>query len=149
MKKILVFLFVLFTAVAFAVPQQKTENLDTPIGVWKTIDDETKEAKSHVEIFESKGVLYGKIIKLLLKPPDTVCDKCQGSRKNKPVLGMIILWGLKQDGKEYTGGDILDPDKGKTYSCKIEVLDGGQKLKVRGFIGFSLLGRTQFWYRVK
>lgn len=122
----------------------------SPIGKWRTIDDKTKKEKSIVEIYSSGGVLYGKILQLL-QPEDQgkICDKCPGADKNKPTVGLVIIKGLKQDGDEYSGGTILDPKEGKVYKCKIEVLDNGNKLKVRGFIGFSLIGRNQFWYRVQ
>jgi uncharacterized protein (DUF2147 family) len=122
----------------------------SPIGKWKTIDDKTKKEKSIVEIYSEGGKLYGKILELL-QPEDKgkICDKCPGADKNKPTVGLIIIKGLQQDGDEYAGGTILDPKEGKIYKCKIEVLDNGNKLKVRGFIGFSLIGRNQFWYRVK
>ncbi len=125
---------------------------NSPIGVWKNIDDETNEAKSHIQIFKGKdGKIYGKIIKLLTDEPDSKCDECKGELYNKPVVGMTIIYGLTYDKKsgEYTGGQILDPGNGKFYKCYIKVLDGGKKLKVRGYIGFAALGRTQYWYRLQ
>jgi uncharacterized protein (DUF2147 family) len=123
----------------------------SPIGRWKTIDDSTGKEKSVVQIYEENGKLYGKIEKLLNpKPedPDPKCDKCEGDLKDQKVIGLRILWELKKDGDEWSGGTILDPENGKTYKCYIAVYDGGQKLKVRGYVGFSLLGRTQNWVRV-
>lgn len=120
----------------------------TVIGKWKTIDDETGEAKSIVEVYEQSGKIYGKIIKILRKEHvNDVCSLCPGANKNKPILGMVIINGLKKDGDEYKGGTILDPTTGKTYKCNI-TLDGVDKLKLRGFIGISLLGRTQYWSRI-
>ena len=119
----------------------------TPVGKWKTIDDSSHKAKSIVEIWEHRGKLYGKITKLFLEPnedQDPKCDKCKGAKKNQRVIGMVILEGLYQDGDEWKGGSILDPDNGKTYKCKMSVEKG--KLKVRGFIGVSALGRTQYWH---
>ncbi|MXR35442.1 DUF2147 domain-containing protein [Craterilacuibacter sinensis] len=116
------------------------------VGTWKTIDDETKQPKALVQISESAGgELSGKIIKLFNKP-EAVCDKCEGANKDKPVVGMNILWGLKKDGNSWTGGKILDPKSGKVYSAKMK-LEGDNKLEVRGFIGMALLGRTQVWER--
>ncbi|AYN03395.1 DUF2147 domain-containing protein [Flavobacterium sp. 140616W15] len=118
------------------------------IGKWKTIDDETGEAKSIVEVYEQSGKIYGKIIRILRKEHvNDVCSLCPGANKNKPILGMVIINGLKKDGDEYKGGTILDPTTGKTYKCNI-TLDGVDKLKLRGFIGISLLGRTQYWSRI-
>jgi len=118
----------------------------TPVGKWKTIDDSSHKAKSIVEIWEHRGKLYGKIIKLITEPgedPDPKCDKCKGDKKDKKVIGMVIVEGLSREGDEWKGGSILDPDNGKTYKCKMSLEKG--KLKVRGFIGVSLLGRTQYW----
>lgn len=124
-------------------------NAQTVIGKWKTFDDETKEAKSIVEIYESNGKIYGKIIQILnLAKKDMKCTSCTGADKNKPVLGLIILKGLSKSGDDYSGGKILDPSNGKEYKCNVS-LDGKDKLKVRGYIGFSALGRTQVWERVK
>lgn len=123
----------------------------TPVGKWKTIDDETKQPKSIVEIFEKDGVLYGRIDKLFRNADEDQnpkCDKCSGDKKDQLILGMQILNGLKKDSDtKWEDGEILDPKNGKTYSCKVELVEDGKKLKVRGFIGFSLLGRTQMWER--
>jgi uncharacterized protein (DUF2147 family) len=120
------------------------------VGRWTTIDDETKQPKSVITIWEENGKLFGKIEKLFRAPTEEqnpVCDKCDGALKNQPIIGMTILRDLKKDGEEWTGGTVLDPANGKTYKCKIAVEDGGKKLKVRGYIGFSLIGRTQYWVR--
>lgn len=138
------FLTILFVAVAgvFSAQAQVT-------GKWKTIDDETGQAKSIVEIYESNGKIYGKVVEILNPAKkNSKCDKCKGADKGKPIEGLVIIKGLKKDGNEWTDGDILDPQKGKLYSCTIE-LDGKDKLKVRGYMGVSLLGRTQVWHRVK
>jgi uncharacterized protein (DUF2147 family) len=120
---------------------------DTPVGTWKSIDDETHQAKALIQITEDgNGLLSGKIIKLL-QHPDAVCEKCEGALKGKPDLGMTILWGLKHEGENWGGGRILDPKSGKTYSAKMKLIDGGKKLEVRGFLGISLLGRSQVWER--
>ncbi|NII10106.1 DUF2147 domain-containing protein [Oleiagrimonas sp. C23AA] len=134
-----------------AVAQSDAAPGDSPVGTWKTIDDDTGKAKALVQITENNGVLSGKVIKVLQSEqgPNPRCTKCDGERHNQPVEGMTILWGLTRDGDEWTGGKILDPKKGSTYKCKMRLMDGGQKLRVRGFIGFSLLGRTQIWVREK
>ena len=122
----------------------------TPQGRWTTIDDETKKPKSVVTLYEENGKLYGKIEKLFRAPTEEqnpVCDKCEGELKDKPIIGMVILRDLVKDGDEWSGGTVLDPGNGKTYKCLVAVEDGGKKLKVRGYIGFSLLGRTQYWVR--
>lgn len=119
------------------------------VGTWKTIDDNSGEAKSYVKIFKkSNGQYYGKVVKLLITPEDPNCSLCSDDRKGKPILGMEVIRGLEKDGDEYNDGTITDPKNGKTYKCIIEN-DGADKIKVRGYIGIPLIGRTQTWYRVK
>ncbi|WP_374365519.1 DUF2147 domain-containing protein [Piscinibacter sp.] len=123
----------------------------TPVGLWKTIDDETKTEKSLVRIVESGGVLGGKIEKLLdpAKQND-VCDKCSDERKGKPIVGLSIIRNAKQDGEDksvWTGGEILDPNNGKTYRLRLKPLDGGKQLEVRGYVGPFF--RNQTWIRVE
>ena len=123
---------------------------DSPIGLWRTIDDKTGKEKSLVRIVETNGELRATIEKLFREPneePNPNCDKCPGDRKNKPVIGMTIMTGLKKAGTEYEGGEILDPNNGKIYRCKMWTAEGGKKLNVRGFIGVAVLGRTQVWVR--
>ncbi|MBN9312645.1 MAG: hypothetical protein BGO40_00090 [Chryseobacterium sp. 39-10] len=116
-------------------------------GKWKTIDDETGQAKSIVEITKkTNGKYYGKIAQLLIKPADPNCTACKDERKGKPILGMEIIRDLKKDGEEFTGGTITDPKTGKSYKCTIT--RDGEKLNVRGYVGFSLIGRTQTWQKV-
>lgn len=118
-------------------------------GKWKTIDDETGEAKSIVEIYQQNGKVYGKVIEILNpSKKNATCVDCPGDAKGKPILNLVILKDLKKDGKEYSGGTILDPSNGKVYKCLI-TLENSDKLKVRGYVGFSLLGRSQYWHRVK
>jgi len=124
-----------------------TEN---PVGLWRTIDDKSGKEKSLVRVVESNGQLQITIEKLFREPGEEtnpLCDKCQGEKKNKPVIGMQIGNGLKKDGDVWSGGEILDPQNGKTYKCKVWLEDKGKKLHVRGFIGVSVLGRTQVWVR--
>lgn len=125
-------------------------NDGTPVGLWQNIDDETGKPKALIRITESNGVLQGQIEKLFRAPNEDQnpkCDKCTDARKDKPVVGMVILTGLKKDGSEYAGGEILDPNNGKVYKSKLELTDGGKKLKMRGYIGMPMLGRTQTWVR--
>ncbi|KFE99586.1 signal peptide protein [Chryseobacterium formosense] len=138
MKKLLAtFVLSLFSVMSFAQIE----------GKWKTIDDETKQAKSIVEIYKkSDGKYYGKVSQLLIKPADPNCTSCKDDRKGKPILGMEIIRGLAKDGDEFTGGTITDPKTGKTYKCTIT--KSGDKLNVRGYMGVSILGRTQVWQKV-
>ncbi|HMF51794.1 MAG TPA: DUF2147 domain-containing protein [Candidatus Saccharimonadales bacterium] len=122
----------------------------SPVGLWRTIDDNTGQPKGLVRIRAVDGQLEGTVEKAFPKPgedPEPKCDKCDGARHNQPVLGMTILWGLTKQGEEYQGGEILDPESGKIYRVKMKLTDGGKKLEVRGFIGISLLGRSQIWLR--
>jgi uncharacterized protein (DUF2147 family) len=126
----------------------------TPVGVWKTIDDSSKIEKSLVRITETAGVLTGKIEKLLdpATKPDAVCDQCNDERKDKPMLGLTILTGVKQSSSSsdlWDGGHILDPKDGKIYKVRLSPIEGGKKLEVRGYIGMPLLGRTQTWLRME
>lgn len=117
-------------------------------GKWKTIDDETGKAKSIVEITKrANGKYYGTVSQLLIKPADPNCSGCKDDRKGKPILGMEVIRDLKKEGDEFTGGTITDPKTGKTYKCTIT--RNGDKLNVRGYIGFSLIGRNQTWHLVK
>ncbi|MEP6875890.1 MAG: DUF2147 domain-containing protein [Burkholderiales bacterium] len=124
----------------------------TPAGLWKNIDDETKKEKSLIRIVDTGGVLSGKIEKLLdpATKPDAVCEKCSDDRKDKPILGMTIIKGVKQnadDKAKWDGGEILDPNNGKTYKVRLTPVDGGKTLEVRGFIGPFY--RNQTWIRVE
>ena len=121
---------------------------DSAAGVWKTIDDKSGQPKALVQISESPdGVLTGKVVKLFTHP-DEVCSACEGEKQGKPIVGMTILWGLKKDGDDlWDNGKILDPKEGKIYSSKAKLIDGGAKLEVRGYLGVSLLGRSQTWLR--
>lgn len=116
-------------------------------GTWVSIDDETGVEKSEITLYESQGKLYGKVKRLLL-PEDQgkLCVNCKGAEKNKPIEGLVIVKGLSKDGETWTDGKIMDPANGKNYDCTIS-LENSNTLKVRGYLGFSFLGRTQTWKR--
>ena len=123
---------------------------DTPVGTWTQVDDATGKPKSIIEITEQPdGTLQGVVKQVLLSDqgPHPICDKCEGERHNQPIEGMTIMWGVKKDGDQWDGGQILDPAKGKTYKVKLKLTDDGQKLDVRGYVGMPMLGRTQTWLR--
>jgi uncharacterized protein (DUF2147 family) len=123
---------------------------DTPVGTWQTIDDHTGQPKALVQIVETgNGTLSGKVIKGLgpNDQPDRRCTACTDARKDQPILGMTIIDDMKKDGDAWDHGQILDPENGKLYKCKMHLEDGGNKLVVRGYIGVSLLGRSQTWVR--
>lgn len=121
----------------------------TPAGLWKTIDDDTKAEKSLVRITDNGGVLTGKVEKILTDKPDAKCTECTDERKGQPVTGMQILRNLRQgeDKGVWEGGEILDPNNGKTYRTRLKPVDGGKKLEMRGYIGPFY--RTQTWIRVE
>jgi uncharacterized protein (DUF2147 family) len=140
--------FSLSVVCLFAAQLASAQN--SPVGLWKTIDDETGKPKSLVRITEQNGVYQGKVEKLFREPDqdqNPKCDKCDGVNKDQPILGMTILFNIKKEGDDYTGGQILDPAKGKLYKSKLSLIENNKKLNVRGYIGFSLLGRTQTWIR--
>lgn len=147
MRNIIIAVLILMLGPAAAMAQT-TGSLT---GKWKTIDDETNAPRSIVEITEVNGELQGRILQIFYRPdekPDPVCEACDGERKDKPVIGMTFLWGLKPDGSnEWAGGSVLDPKNGKIYNAKATLTEAGQKLRLRGFIGTPILGRTQIWLR--
>jgi uncharacterized protein (DUF2147 family) len=134
-------------ALAVAAPAFAAEM--TPVGTWTTIDDATGKPKSIVQITETGGKLEGKVLEVLQSEqgPHPVCKECSGERKDQPVEGMVIIWGVEKDGDVWDGGKILDPKNGKTYKVKLTPMEGGNKLDVHGYIGFALLGRSQVWER--
>ncbi len=140
MKKYLIVLFFIsiFTS-GFA---------QTVTGKWYTVDDNNNK-KSIVEIYQKDNKIFGTIIELVNEEDKgKLCDKCEGKDYNKPIEGLNILSGLSKDSDEWNGGKILDPENGKVYKCYI-TLESKDKLKLRGYIGFSLIGRTEYWYRAQ
>lgn len=139
----------IFLAISLIFASVLISNAQSIFGKWKTIDDNTGVEKSIVDIYNVNGKAYAKVIQLLEKgKEDEICDKCKGAKKDKPIKGMEIINGLSKDNDEWNDGKILDPKTGKVYKCYI-TLEEPNKLKVRGYIGFALIGRTQYWYRVE
>jgi uncharacterized protein (DUF2147 family) len=139
-----------FTLAAALMPAGAWAENASPIGLWRNVDDVSGKPRALIRITKSNGTLQGKIEKVFRAPSEDrnpKCEKCEGALKNAPVIGLAILSGLKKEGAEYTGGQILDPDNGKIYSSKIQLTDGGKKLNVRGYIGAPMLGRSQIWER--
>lgn len=142
MKKNQAFTLILALVISFTASSQ------TIFGKWKTFDEETGNEKSIVEIFEQDGKAYAKILELLEEgKEDNLCENCNGAKKDQPIKGMEIINGLTKDGDEWNDAKILDPKTGKEYKCYI-ILEDANKLKVRGYLGFSLIGRTQYWTRM-
>ena len=131
------------------VIDRATAAQETPVGVWNTISDRDGKPTGIVEIREVNGELIGVVRGILADagPEDSVCGKCSGDRKGQRVVGMEILSHMRRHGDEWSGGEILDPENGKTYRANMHLADGGKKLIVRGYIGISLFGRSQTWVR--
>jgi len=137
-------------ALVLVSPALRAQAADSPVGLWKNIDDETQKAKALIRITEKDGAISGRIEKILTDKPDAVCDKCTDERKDQPVQGMMIVRGIRRNADEpglFDGGRILDPNNGKEYRSQMRLVEGGRKLEVRGYIGAPLFGRTQTWIR--
>src|ERR1051325_3893032 len=137
--------FALLFMLALSVPLYAAD-LSSPVGKWMTIDDKSGKPGGIIRIERIDGQYQGWIEKIFPDPdedPNPKCVYCNGARKNQPVVGLNFMWGLKQQGDEFSGGEILDPRSGKIYRARMKLEDGGKSLNVRGFIGVSLLGRSQ------
>ncbi len=141
MLKIKNTLFILIFLISYTVTSQSI------LGKWKTIDDETNEAKSIVEIYKENGKIFGKIIDILNpEKRNALCENCEGDEKNKPVLGLVLIKNMEKEGKYYKNGSIFDPENGKKYKCRLALEENPNILQVRGYIAF--LYATQYWKRV-
>lgn len=140
-------------ALLFALAAAAAHAQATPAGLWKTVDDTTGKEKSLVRIAEAGGVFTGTVEKLLDPArQDARCEQCSDERRNQPVLGLAIIRHVKHNAGDpalWDGGEILDPNNGKTYKVRLKPVDGGARLEVRGYVGAPLLGRTQTWVRVE
>lgn len=143
--KSLLTVFILSSLTLVSYSQETSESIT---GIWKTFDDVTGEAKSHLEIYEDQGTINGRIAQLLRDNAASNCESCKGDKKDQPLIGMIVMEGLSKEKDNWTGGTIMDPENGKTYKCKIS-MESKDKLRVRGYIGFEALGRNQYWTRVE
>jgi uncharacterized protein (DUF2147 family) len=122
----------------------------SPAGLWKTFDDRTHKARGTVRIYEENGMFFGRIETSFNAEEMTErCGRCAGDRKDAPVIGLMILRGMSKHGSEYEGGDILDPETGSVYRCRFTLSVDGEHLLVRGYLGFSVFGRTQTWIRME
>ena len=124
-------------------------NAQTIFGKWNSKNEETGEIDSVIEVYEKNGKAFAKVVEIKdSERQNSVCDLCEGDNKNKPILGLNILTGLEKNDNEWSGGEILDPRNGKVYKCYIELVKPN-KLKIRGYIGFALLGKTAYWERAE
>lgn len=132
--------------ISFALPAWAV----SPVGQWTTVDDHTKKPRARMELWLEGNKLCGKVIELLAPDAKTVSSPdAPADKRNKPIVGLTVLWGLTEHGEEWNGGTILDPANGKTYSCILKVVDGGKRLSLRGYIFNPLLGRTQTWIKAE
>ena len=123
-------------------------DMQSPLGWWRTFDDKTGQARGIVKIYEQGGRLFGRLERSFTPGAATrVCSVCKDERKDQPVIGLLLIRNLKLEDGEYGGGDILDPDSGTVYRCKLRLEQQGTRLVVRGYIGISLFGRSQTWQR--
>jgi uncharacterized protein (DUF2147 family) len=135
-------------APSHAADTQPPADLQSPVGLWKTVDDKTGMPRAIVRVYLQDGKYFGKIEQSFTPGAENrVCSVCTDERKNQPIIGLLIIRNVTLHDGEYGGGDILDPDSGSVYRCKFHLEQGGTVLVVRGYIGFSLLGRSQTWYR--
>jgi uncharacterized protein (DUF2147 family) len=121
------------------------------VGLWEQVDENTGKPESWFKIVERNGVYQGNIVKIFFKPGEDehwACEKCEGDEKGKPVLGLALIKGMQRNGNAYENGTIMDPRDGKVYHAVMKLIEDGQKLEVRGYLGFVLFGRTQTWNRL-
>ena len=133
---------------ACVLPAAASARPASPVGLWQPLDGAGRPL-GLIRIFESNGLYYGRI-----EPSSTGddrsarCTRCRDDRHDQPIIGLVLLRHLRPQNGEYVGGDILDPDTGRIYGCTLRLTDGGRQLIMRGFLGISLLGRSQTWRRV-
>jgi len=126
-----------------------------PVGKWLTIDERTGAPGSIVEITSNSGTLQGKLVEFIPLPgqdPNSiqmVCTECKGALKDKPKIGMVVMWNLKRAGDEWDGGTILDTGSGSTYNVSVRLANSGRKLLVHAYLGLSIIGKTFTWVRAK
>jgi uncharacterized protein (DUF2147 family) len=140
---------VVLLGVAASLPLHAAE--PTAAGLWEQVDERTGKAESWFKITERNGVYEGAIVKIFFKPgedPNWVCDKCQGAEKGRPVLGLMLIKGMRRNGSSYENGTIMDPRDGQVYRALMRLSPDGQKLEVRGYLGISLFGQSQVWNRL-
>jgi uncharacterized protein (DUF2147 family) len=141
-------LALVFVFAGFPAAPLHAADKQSPVGLWKTVDDKTGMPRALVRVYLQDGKYFAKIEQSFTPGAENrVCSVCTDERKNQPIIGLLIIRNVTLHDGEYGGGDILDPDNGSVYRCKFHLEQGGAVLVVRGFIGFSLLGRSQTWQR--
>jgi uncharacterized protein (DUF2147 family) len=150
MRLLAALLTLLLASATVTLPARAADaRLATPAGLWQPLDSSGKPL-GLIRIFEANGLYYGRIEPS--SPSDdrsARCTRCTGERHDQPIIGLVLMRHLRPENGEYVGGDILDPDTGRVYGCTLRLTDGGHQLVMRGFLGISLLGRSQTWRRVE
>jgi|TARA_B110000046_G_C13022721_1_gene412098 uncharacterized protein (DUF2147 family) len=138
---------IFFTTLLFAL--SITINAQTIFGKWNSTNEETGNIDSIIEVYEKDGKAFAKVIEIKGSArKNAVCEKCEDENRNKPILGLNILTGLEKNDDEWSGGNILDPRNGRIYNCYIKLIKPN-KLKIRGYIGLALFGKTAYWERAE
>ena len=141
-------IFVAFVVIALVGARAGGPGSPRLAGLWRTEDDKTHKPRGLVRIYDNHGAFYGRIVACFdPKEAKAVCAKCPGEQRGKPIIGLVILTDMRPHGNEYSGGQILDPETGEAYRCIMTLENGGAKLLVRGYVGFSVFGRSQVWTR--
>ena len=150
MRLIAVLAALLLISLAPPPPARAAEaRLASPIGLWQPLDSAGRPL-GLIRIFEANGLYYGRIE--ASSPSDdrsARCTRCTDERHGQPIIGLLLMRHMRPQEGQYVGGDILDPDTGRIYRCALRLTDGGHQLIMRGFLGISLLGRSQTWQRVE
>jgi len=129
----------------------RAADMTSAVGLWEQVDEKSGKPESWFKISEHNGVYEGNIVKIFFKPGEDenwVCEKCEGSEKGRPVLGLALIKGMQRNGAAYENGTIMDPRDGAVYHAKMKLSDDGKTLEVRGYLGISILGRSQYWNRL-
>jgi uncharacterized protein (DUF2147 family) len=138
---------VFFTTLLFAL--SITINAQTIFGKWNSTNEETGNIDSIIEVYEKNPKAFAKVIEIKGSTrKNAVCEKCEDENKDKPILGLNILTGLQENEDEWSGGNILDPRNGRIYNCYIKLIKPN-KLKIRGYMGLALFGKTAYWERAE
>lgn len=120
-------------------------------GYWQTIDPETNIPSSVIRVKRVGTSYEGSIAKIYVENhhrATDICHACKGRQKNKPMLGLTIITRMKCSVYACHDGKILDPRDGKLYHASMMLINNGKQLKVRGYIGIPLFGRTVVWNRL-
>jgi uncharacterized protein (DUF2147 family) len=140
----------LILVVACATSAHAVERLDSPVGLWEAVDDNSSAPKGMMRVYQQGERFFGRNeVRAATPGAELSCTRCKDERKDQPMAGLLIMRNMHLENGEYIGGDILDPSTGRVYGCKFHLTEGGHKMVLRGFLGIALLGGTQMWRRVE